>query len=160
MPFRSRKKISIQGQFLCCRGQSTCYLALSLSISALCSPSKHPQPSSDCLGTRPLLPSLVCLYYPGGDNGNWPERAWARAVSPALSSTLSPVLQLLTGGVGVRAGPGKGALGLVHRHPTLPRQHPFSCPKFQSGWEVARPSSPRSGPTQALPGQRPGARLL
>lgn len=127
-------------------GQSTCYLALSLSISALCSPSKHPQPSSDCLGTRPLLPSVVCLYYPGGDNGNWPERAWARAVSPCPVLHAVPCAAATDGWGGSEGWPREGGSGACSQTPSPAQAAPLQLPKIPE-WEGGRwPGLPRLGP--------------
>lgn len=135
MPLRSRKKISIQGQFLCCRGRALATLPCPCRYLPCAPPQSTLNPPLTALARGLSFPRLLVFIILVVTTGTGLKGPGPELSPPALSSTLSPVQQLLTGGVGVRAGPGKGALWLVHRHPALPRQHPFSCPKFLSGQE-------------------------
>lgn len=99
-------------------------------------------------------PVIVCILL-RVTTGTGP-RGPGQSCLPLLCPPHCP-LKLLRGGVGVGVTWGRG---LVHRHPTLHRQHPLSCQKFLGRGEAARPSPACSGPNQDLPGQRPGPYLL
>ena len=81
-------------------------------------PSKLPQ-----LPSYQASPSLPCLSVFFGSELELAREGLGQSCLPLRCPPRCP-LKLLRAGVGVGVAWGRG---LVHRHPTLPRQHPLSC---------------------------------